>query len=65
MHPAIASFLLAFSTYSRIPVPQAEWSDANRKYAMCFFPLIGAAAGGAIGAIRANQSAKMRRAKAV
>ena len=26
--------------------------------------LIGAAAGGAIGAIRANQSAKMRRAKA-
>ena len=37
----IRSMFIAFSTYSRIPVPQVEWSDENRKYTMCFFPLIG------------------------
>ena len=41
----IRSFAIAFSTYSRIPMPQVEWSDENRKYAMCFFPLIGAVTG--------------------
>ena len=38
----IRSLFIAFSTYSRIPVPQVDWSDENRKYSMCFFPLIGA-----------------------
>ena len=42
----IRSFVIAFSTYSRIPMPQVEWSDENRKYTMCFFPLIGAVIGG-------------------
>lgn len=41
----IRSFVIAFSTYSRIPVPQVAWSEENRKYAMCFFPLIGAVIG--------------------
>ena len=41
----IRSFVIAFSTYSRIPMPQVEWSEENRKYAMCFFPLIGAVVG--------------------
>ena len=41
----IRSLIIAFSTYSRIPMPQVEWTDENRKYAMCFFPLIGAAIG--------------------
>lgn len=41
----ISSFVIAFSTYSRIPMPQVEWSDENRKYTMCFFPLIGAVIG--------------------
>ena len=41
----IRSFVIAFSTYSRIPMPQVEWSDENRKYTMCFFPLIGAVIG--------------------
>ena len=41
----IRSMIIAFSTYSRIPMPQVEWSDENRKYTMCFFPLIGAAVG--------------------
>ena len=41
----IDSFIIAFATYSRIPMPRAAWSDENRQYAMCFFPLIGAAVG--------------------
>jgi len=41
----IRSFVIAFSTYSRIPMPQVEWSDENRTYTMCFFPLIGAVIG--------------------
>jgi len=44
----IYSFLIAFSTYSRIPVPQVPWSEENRKYVMCFFPLIGAVIGAAL-----------------
>ena len=44
----IQSLLIAFSTYSRIPVPRADWSEGNRKYAMCFFPLVGAAVGGVL-----------------
>ena len=41
----ICSLIIAFSTYSRIPMPQVEWSNENRKYTMCFFPLIGAVIG--------------------
>ena len=44
MH-VIRSLCIAFSTYSRIPVPQVAWTDENRKYSMCFFPLIGAVIG--------------------
>lgn len=39
------SFMIAFSTYSRIPMPKADWSAENRKYSMCFFPMIGVAVG--------------------
>jgi len=41
----ISSMVIAFATYSRIPMPQVEWSEENRRYTMCFFPLIGAACG--------------------
>ena len=41
----IRSLCIAFSTYSRIPVPQVAWSEENRRYSMCFFPLIGAVIG--------------------
>ena len=41
------SLWIAFRTYSRIPVPEAEWTEENMKYAMCFFPLVGAVIGGA------------------
>ena len=43
--PVIRSLLIAFSTYSRIPVPQVEWTEENRRYSMCFFPLVGAVIG--------------------
>lgn len=39
------AFVIAFSTYSRIPMPRAAWSEENRRYAMCFFPLVGALVG--------------------
>ncbi|MBO4299665.1 MAG: adenosylcobinamide-GDP ribazoletransferase, partial [Clostridia bacterium] len=42
------SLAIAFSTYSRIPMPQVEWSEENRKYAMWFFPLVGAVIGAAL-----------------
>lgn len=39
------SFIIAFSTYSKIPMPHVDWSEENKRYSMCFFPLIGAAVG--------------------
>jgi len=37
---------LALSTYSKIPVPQFEWTDHNLRYALCFFPVVGVICGG-------------------
>lgn len=42
----IKSLFSAFLMYSRIPVPQVEWKEENRRYSLCFFPLIGAVIGG-------------------
>lgn len=42
----IHSLIMAFSMYSRIPVPQVAWKEENRTYALCFFPLIGVIIGG-------------------
>lgn len=39
------SFKIACSMYSRIPVPDSEWTEENMSYAMCFFPLIGGVIG--------------------
>ena len=35
----------ALKMYSRIPCPQVEWRAENRRYALCFFPLVGAVIG--------------------
>lgn len=35
------ALIIAFSTYSKVPMPQVDWADKNRRYTMCFFPLIG------------------------
>ncbi len=32
---------IAFSMYSKIPMPQFEWKEKDMKYSICFFPLIG------------------------
>lgn len=40
------SFLIAFSMYSKIPMPQCDWTEENMAYAMCFFPWIGCVIGG-------------------
>ena len=39
------SFLMAFSLYSKIPVPQRQWNDKSMKYCICFLPLVGAVIG--------------------
>lgn len=44
----IKSFIIAFSMYSKIPVPQFEWKDEDMKYTLCFFPWVGAVIGGVV-----------------
>lgn len=39
------SFIVAFSMYSKIPMPQISWTNKNMKYAICYFPLIGVVIG--------------------
>ena len=39
------SFKIAFAMFSKIPVPRADWDKENMKYMICFFPVVGAAAG--------------------
>ncbi len=41
----LRSLASAFLMYSGIPVPHVEWKEENRRYALCFFPLIGAVIG--------------------
>lgn len=42
------SFKIAFSMYSKIPMPQSEWTRENMRYIMCFYPLIGLVIGGLV-----------------
>ncbi len=41
----IRSLFIAFSMYSKIPVPQFAWEEEDMKYTFCFFPWIGAVIG--------------------
>ena len=41
----LKSMVIAFSIYSKIPVPQFEWKEEDMKYMVCFFPWIGAVIG--------------------
>ncbi len=45
MNHLAASCAIAFSTYSRIPMPQVEWNEKNMRCTLLFFPLVGAAVG--------------------
>lgn len=33
--------VIAFSMYSKIPMPHLEWKEEDMKYMICFFPLVG------------------------
>lgn len=37
----IQSMIVAFSMYSKIPMPRIEWNNKNMKYALCYFPFVG------------------------
>ena len=41
----INACIIAFAMYSKIPMPKADWEKENMKYAMCFFPWVGAVIG--------------------
>ena len=41
----LKSIAIAFQMYSHIPIPSFEWDEKSRKYALCFFPLVGAVIG--------------------
>lgn len=47
MH-VLKGFIIAFSIYSNIPVPQFDWKEEDMKYMMCFFPFVGAVIGAAV-----------------
>lgn len=37
----LKSLVVAFSTYSKIPMPHIEWDEKSMKYSMCCFPFVG------------------------
>lgn len=39
-------FKIAFSMYSKIPMPKSDWSNENMRYSLCAFPLVGIPIGG-------------------
>ncbi len=41
----LRSLAIAFSMYSKIPVPQFDWRERDMRYVMAFFPLVGLAIG--------------------
>lgn len=44
----LESFVIAFSMYSRIPMPLMEWTETGMQYALCFFPMIGIVIGAVV-----------------
>lgn len=47
----LKTICMAFSTYSRIPMPQMKWEEKNAEYVICFYPLVGAVIGAAEAAL--------------
>lgn len=41
----LRSCAIAFSMYSKLPVPQVRWEQASMEYMFCFFPLVGGVVG--------------------
>lgn len=44
----IESFVVGMSMYSKIPMWKVEWNEKNMKYALCFFPVVGAVIGACV-----------------
>ena len=44
----LKAFCIAFSIYSKIPVPQFKWDEKDMRYHLIFFPCVGALIGGLI-----------------
>ncbi len=44
----IKALCIAFSIYSKIPMPQFEWKDKDMRYHLIFFPFVGAVIGALI-----------------
>ncbi len=44
----INSFFSAILMYSRLPAPNVEWNEENRRYSLVFFPFIGIVIGGVL-----------------
>ena len=47
MKSILSGFLVAFSMYSAIPVPQIGWEKKTMRWALSFLPLVGLVVGGA------------------
>ncbi len=45
MANSIYALIIAFSMYSRIPMPKIEWTTERMRYLLCYFPLVGAVIG--------------------
>ena len=45
MNQCVKGFIVAFSMYSKIPMPRCEWDEESMPYALCFWPLVGAVIG--------------------
>lgn len=48
MKSVLKSFIIAFSMFSKIPMPITDWKDEHMRYVICFFPLVGVIIGGAV-----------------
>lgn len=42
----LKAFCIAFSIYSKVPVPQFKWDEKDMRYHLIFFPFVGALTGG-------------------
>lgn len=42
----LRAVVMAFSMYSRIPMPPVDWTQESRAWTLCAFPLVGAVLGG-------------------
>lgn len=42
----LKSCMIAFSMYSKIPMPKTAWEEKDMRFVMCFFPAVGLVIGG-------------------